>query len=310
VSERLRRRPFFAMLLRLSFLTYDPVNYLTGLLGLRVGEFLVANTSGSCLASSRASGPATWWAYRRGVRGGALPGTCRERSAAAWRRAHRWHGAGGFFSGYAVRIEDPTMVDKVLREPKELVLRPLVRGPVRRIHPIAMTAVAAVAGIGAALAAAQGAYGAALLLWALNRVLDGLDGTLARVSGRQSDLGAYLDIVADHLVYAAIVLGLAFAAGTADALGAVAVLLASFYINGATWMYLAALLEKRRAGAAARGELTSITMPGGLIEGAETILFYTLFLLLPGALVPLFWLMAALVFITAGQRLLWARRAL
>jgi hypothetical protein len=47
-------------------------------------------------------------------------------------------------------------------------------------------------------------------------------------------------------------------------------------------------------------------MPSGLIEGAETIIFYTLFLLLPGALVPLFWLMAALVLLTAGQRMVWA----
>jgi phosphatidylglycerophosphate synthase len=202
------------------------------------------------------------------------------------------------------------MIDKVLREPKELVLRPLVRGPIRHVHPVAVTVLAAAVGLGAAVAASQGAPLAALVLWGLNRVLDGLDGTLARATGRQSDLGAYLDIVCDHVVAAALALGLAFAAGTPDALAAVALLLASFYVNGATWMYLAALLEKRRAGAAARGELTSVTMPGGLIEGAETILFYTLFLLFPGALVPLFWLMAALVLITAGQRVAWAARQL
>ncbi|MEN9934156.1 MAG: hypothetical protein RLZZ387_735 [Chloroflexota bacterium] len=202
------------------------------------------------------------------------------------------------------------MVDKVLREPKELILSALARGPISHVHPVTVTVLAAAVGLGAAVAGWQGMHGAALVLWMLNRVLDGFDGTLARVSGRQSDLGAYLDIVFDHVVYAAIVLGLALAAGTTDALLAVGVLLASFYINGATWMYLAALMEKRRAGAGARGELTSVTMPSGLIEGAETIVFYTLFLLLPGALVPLFWLMAVLVFITAGQRVAWAARQL
>jgi phosphatidylglycerophosphate synthase len=202
------------------------------------------------------------------------------------------------------------MIDKVLREPKEYVLSPLVRGPLRLIHPIAVTLLAAAVGLAAALAAWQGAYGAALALWLLNRTLDGLDGTLARIAGRQSDLGAYLDIVLDHVVAAALAIGLALAAGTADAYLALAALLASFYVNGATWMYLAALLEKRRAGAAARGELTSVTMPAGLIEGSETIVFYALFLLLPGALVPLFWLMTALVLVTAGHRAVWAAREL
>jgi uncharacterized membrane protein YdjX (TVP38/TMEM64 family) len=47
-GESLRRRPFLGvLLLRLSFLPYDPVNYLVGLLRLPVGLFLLANTLGS-----------------------------------------------------------------------------------------------------------------------------------------------------------------------------------------------------------------------------------------------------------------------
>ena len=49
----------------------------------------------------------------------------------------------------------------------------------------------------------------ALGLWLVNRLLDGLDGTLARRSGRQSERGAYADILADVIVYAAIPLGIA-----------------------------------------------------------------------------------------------------
>lgn len=202
------------------------------------------------------------------------------------------------------------MIDKALRVPKESVLTPLVRGPLRRLHPTAVTVAAAVVGVAAAVAAWQGAYLAALGLWAANRVLDGLDGTLARITGQQSDLGAYLDIVLDHVVYVAVPLGLALAAGTPAAYLALALLLASFYINGASWMYLAALLEKRSAGAQARGELTTVTMPAGLVEGSETVVLFTLFLLFPGALVPLFGLMAALVVVTAAQRVAWAARAL
>jgi phosphatidylglycerophosphate synthase len=202
------------------------------------------------------------------------------------------------------------MVDKALREPKESLLAPLVQGPLRQIHPTAVTLLAAGVGIAAAIAAWQGAYWPAIGLWALNRVLDGLDGTLARITNQQSDLGAYLDILLDHLIYALVPFGLALAAGTPAAFIALAVLLTSFYINGAAWMYMAAILEKRNAGAAARGELTSITMPSALIEGTETVVFYSLFLLFPAALVPLFWLMAALVFVTIGQRVIWAVRTL
>lgn len=44
----LRRSPFLGVLvLRLSFLPYDPVNYLVGLLHVRIRPFLLANTLGS-----------------------------------------------------------------------------------------------------------------------------------------------------------------------------------------------------------------------------------------------------------------------
>ncbi|HEU4326511.1 MAG TPA: CDP-alcohol phosphatidyltransferase family protein [Roseiflexaceae bacterium] len=202
------------------------------------------------------------------------------------------------------------MVDKVLRKPKEQILTPLAHGPLRALHPTAVTLLACVVGLMAAVAAWQQLYGAALVLWLLNRTLDGLDGTLARVHGRQSDLGGYLDILLDVLVYAAVPAGLALGVGTPAAYLSLALLLGSFYINGASWMYLAALLEKRSQGARASGELTTVTMPGGLIEGAETVLFYALFLLFPTALVPLFGLMALLVGVTTVQRLVWAVRTI
>ena len=201
------------------------------------------------------------------------------------------------------------MIDKLLRIPKEQALAPIAT-VLRPVHPNVVTALACGFGVACAIAAWQGATVIAVVLWVVNRIFDGLDGTLARISGRQSDAGAYLDIVLDTLVYAAVPTGLALAAGTNAALVALALLLASFYFNGATWMYLAALLEKRARGAAAGGELTTVTMPGGLIEGAETVVFYTLFLLFPGALVPLFGLMAALTALTAVQRAIWGLRTL
>ncbi|MEP6991281.1 MAG: CDP-alcohol phosphatidyltransferase family protein, partial [bacterium] len=77
-----------------------------------------------------------------------------------------------------------------------------------------------------------------------------------------------------------------------------------------SWMYLAALLERRDLGARVHGELTSITMPEGVVGGTETVLFYTLFFLFPHHLVVLFGSMAALVLVSVVLRLVWAARQL
>jgi len=202
------------------------------------------------------------------------------------------------------------MIDKALRVPKEEVLAPFASRFLRHVHPTTVTFLAFGAGVASCVAVWQQAYGVGISLWLLNRVLDGLDGTVARVHDKQSDFGAYLDIVLDTAIYAlipsAIVLGAPSQAGWCSLL----VLLISFYVNAASWMYLAGLLEKRSLGAKSQSELTTITMPGGLVEGAETVLFFTLFLVFPAAQVYLFVLMAVLVLATIAQRLIWATRHL
>ena len=201
------------------------------------------------------------------------------------------------------------MVDKVLRAPKRQVLEPLAKR-LNGVSPTALTGLGLVVGLLCAFAALSGQSGLALAFWLLNRLLDGLDGELARVFERQSDLGGYFDIMADLVVYAAVPIGLSYGYGGPGTLLALVVLLSSYYLNAGSWMYLSALLEKRNRGAAAHGEATSVTMPSGIIEGAETVVFYGLFLLFPNALTFLFWTMSALVIVTMAQRLLWARRHL
>jgi phosphatidylglycerophosphate synthase len=202
------------------------------------------------------------------------------------------------------------MFDRRLRIPKDRLLRPLARAPFSRLHPNLYTLLAFAFGMASAVAAWRSCFILALVLWIANRILDGFDGTVARATGRQSDLGGYIDIVLDHVVYAAIPLGIALAEDTLAGYRALAVMLGSFYVNAASWMYLAALLEKREVGAAAAGELTTITMPSGLIEGAETVVFYTLFVLFPAHAAVLFLIMAGGVLFTAAQRLVWAVRVL
>ncbi len=199
------------------------------------------------------------------------------------------------------------MFDNLARNTKEIVLTPLAR-PLAQVHPNVVTLVALGFGLAAAGLAWQQWYVGAGLLWAINRFTDGLDGTVARVHGRQTDFGGYLDILADYVVYAAVPLGLVLGLPTAVNWLALALLLVSYYVNAASWMYLAAILEKRQQGATAVGEKTTIIMPPAVIGGTETALIYFLFLLWPSQLV--WWLggMTALVVVSIIQRLVWAAR--
>lgn len=197
------------------------------------------------------------------------------------------------------------MLDPTLRNIKDVVLAPLagVLGPV---SPGGLTAVGFTFGVGSAFLAWNDHLRWALAFWLLNRLLDGLDGAVARKHGTSSDLGGFLDLLADFAVYAAIPLALALRPGADSALaGAAAVLLGAFYVNSAAWMVPAALLERRTRGVAERGEPTSVVIPEGLISGGETVVFFSLFFLLPHHQLLLFWLMALLTAVTVVQRLVW-----
>ncbi len=199
------------------------------------------------------------------------------------------------------------MFDDRMRLVKDSVFSPMAQ-PLQAIPPWLFSVMGLMAGVGAALALWQQAYLMGFLLWVLNRVFDGLDGAVARVSHKQSDLGGYLDIVIDFVVYAALPVGLALGRMETAVTYGLLFLLCTFYVNGASWMYLAAILEKRSRRHADR--LTSVIMPTGLIGGTETILFYSAFIIFPGALAWLFGLMGSLVAITVVQRLVWAIRHL
>lgn len=202
------------------------------------------------------------------------------------------------------------MFDVFLRAIKDQLFAPVARAVGHRIHPNTITLAAWLVGLMAAVAVARGSFPAALLLWVGNRALDGFDGTLARVTGTQTDFGGYLDIVLDLSIYAFVVLALIVDIHSWETAVAGAVLIGTFYVNGASWMYLAAILERRQQGALTTGEQTTITMPAGLVAGTETFVFYVLFLLFPQRLPILFSLMSVGVVVTIVQRIGWARHRL
>jgi phosphatidylglycerophosphate synthase len=196
------------------------------------------------------------------------------------------------------------MFDSQLRDVKEFVFVRLVKAfRLRQIPPLWFTAVSLICGLLAGWALWQQQTGLGFLLWVLNRVFDGLDGTIARDNDVQTDFGGYADILADFVSYAVIPVGLAAGRPSLAGWQALAFLLTTFYVNAASWMYLAAILEKRQV---VGRDKTTIVMPKGIIGGGETILFYSVFILFSGWFIPLFWLMGALVLVTVLQRLVWA----
>ncbi|MEN9408937.1 MAG: hypothetical protein RL216_911 [Pseudomonadota bacterium] len=156
-------------------------------------------------------------------------------------------------------------------------------------------------GLGAAAVIALGGPGwAALGPLLASRVADGLDGAVARARGK-SDFGGYLDIVCDFVFYAAIPMAFVLRDPGAHAVAG-AFLLASFYVNGTTFLGYAVLAEKRGMQTRARGE-KSLYFTAGLLEGTETIGFFLLLCLLPWAFAPLAWVFGTLCFVTAAARL-------
>ena len=154
----------------------------------------------------------------------------------------------------------------------------------------------------AMIAAGFGAL--ALVPLAFSRLADGLDGPVARATGA-TDFGGYLDILCDFVFYGAVPLAFVVRDPSVNGLAG-AFLLASFYVNGASFLGYAILAGKRGLETRAQGE-KSLYFSAGLLEGTETILFFTLLCLVPGAFVPLAYVFGVLCFVTALSRGLMAR---
>jgi phosphatidylglycerophosphate synthase len=148
---------------------------------------------------------------------------------------------------------------------------------------------------------AWGRHDVALAAILFNRLLDGLDGAIARHSGVTA-FGGYLDIMCDMAFYAAVPLGFALAS-PANAPWA-AVLLASFVCTASSFLGRAAMArEQGEADDGARGP-KSFFYSAGIVEGTETVLAFVLFCLFPAAFPWLAGIFALLCFWTATARVL------
>jgi phosphatidylglycerophosphate synthase len=168
-----------------------------------------------------------------------------------------------------------------------------------------VTLASAAVGLAAAAAVAFGYLWLALALLVVSRLGDGLDGAIAR-RARPTDFGGYLDIVLDFLFYGAFPLGFVLLDPATNAVAG-AVLILSFYVNGASFLAYATIAEKRRMESDARGK-KSLFFTVGLAEATETILFFAAFCLFPAWFPVLAYFFAALTFYTAVSRVMLAWR--
>jgi phosphatidylglycerophosphate synthase len=142
-------------------------------------------------------------------------------------------------------------------------------------------------------------YSLGLLLLLVNRLADGVDGALARRVGA-TDLGGYLDIVLDFIIYSGV--AFAFALAQPDHALAAAFLIFSFMGTGSSFLAFAIFAAKRRLDGEEAAN-RSFYYLGGITEGTETILFFVLILLFPGWFPVAAYIYGALCWLTTIGRI-------
>ncbi len=186
----------------------------------------------------------------------------------------------------------------------QTLLRPALNAAARGlvqagISADALTCLGFAIGMAAAVSIALQAWWWGLALLLTSRLLDGLDGSVARLT-QPTDAGGFLDITLDFLFYAAIPLAFAVAHPATNALPTAA-LLASFIGAGSSFLAFAAMAEKRG--------LIDTTLPGksfyflsGLTEATETISVFVAMCIWPEHFAMLAYGFSGLCVVTTGIR--------
>jgi len=195
------------------------------------------------------------------------------------------------------------MLDRTIQTAIKPVLNRAAQGLVRLgIGADAVTVTGFVIGMAAAVSIALQVYLLGLALLLVSRLMDGLDGAVARAT-QPTDRGGFLDITLDFLFYAAIPLAFAIANPAQNALPA-AVLLAAFIGTGSSFLAFAVIAEKHQVASTAFPD-KSFYFLGGLTEATETIVAFTAMCLWPAAFPLIAYGFAVLCGITIAMRIVW-----
>ena len=197
------------------------------------------------------------------------------------------------------------MFDAQLRPLIDRLLDPIGQGLVRLgVTANQVTMIGAAFGLIAAGCVAAGLFHTASWFVIANRVIDGMDGAVARAS-RSSDFGGYLDIVSDFIFYSAI--PMAFAVAQPETALAAAFLIFSFIGTATSFLGFAILAEKHHVTTKIRGKKAFYYL-GGLTEGTETILLLLAMLVWPDYFSVMAFIFGILCWVTTGTRIYAAYR--
>lgn len=193
------------------------------------------------------------------------------------------------------------MIEQRARGHIERYLDPIARVLVAaRFTPMVVTIVGLSLVIGGAVLIGFSHYILGASIAAIGSALDGLDGAVARLAGKASRRGAFVDSVSDRLGETAMWAGLAFAVSEDVSFSDDAVLALLCVLN----LGASLLISYLRA----RAESVGADGRGGLMGRAERVILYTAGLVF--SFVPvMLWVMAALTWMTVAQRfaLVWQR---
>lgn len=162
-----------------------------------------------------------------------------------------------------------------------------------------VTLIGFVLGILGCVAIALQFYLIGLVFVILNRIVDAIDGAVARKKGI-TDFGGYLDIVLDFFFYSAV--PCAFALSNPAFAVPAAVLILSFMGTASSFLTYAIICAKRGISTEERGR-KSFYYLGGLMESTETVIFFVLFCLFPQYFPILAYILACLCFVTFAVRI-------
>mgnify|MGYP006143189327 FL=1 len=195
------------------------------------------------------------------------------------------------------------MLDSAIQRVLKPVLSRMAHGLVRAgVSADALTFIGFAIGMVAAVSIVFQHFMAGLVLLLLSRLMDGLDGAVARLT-QPTDRGGFLDITLDFLFYASIPLAFAVANPAQNALPA-AVLLASFMGTASSFLAFA-IVAAQRGLASTELPDKSFYFLGGLTEATETIAAFVAMCLWPQWFAPIAYGFAALCAITTALRIGW-----
>ena len=144
-------------------------------------------------------------------------------------------------------------------------------------------------------------YLMAIIFLFLNRLADGLDGTMARLQ-TPTPLGGYLDIVLDFLIYGGFVLSFGVTEQNNTLLSMI--LLFCYIGTGSTFLAKAAILPSLTNQNLNEEIPKSFHYAVGLVEGTETIVFMVLCLLFPNLFIYFSFIFIILCLITIVFRII------